>query len=87
MKLFDRLMDLNPDLAAPGNPHYDRYNYSAGLIQIGWAAIAAGLEMNNMGLDIGLKIAVAGTVLQTVGGAVVATEVPHLDFDLAQPRN
>ena len=80
MKLFDRLMDLNPDAMTPDNPHYQRYDYNAGLVKIGWAMLAAGLLMDSIGLKVGADVAIAGAGLQFVGGAVVATEVPHLDL-------
>jgi hypothetical protein len=82
MKIFDRLMGLEPEACQQDDPHYKIYDIGKKLAAVGIAACAAGV----IGIDLGLETAgtvvgLSGATLDLLGGATMVLELPYLQND------
>lgn len=82
MKLFDRLMDIDPKAAVPDNQHYESYRVAVKWVTVGMVAFVAGLVGDSVGLEsLGEGVMVAGGAVAWLGAVGLIRETPHLSKD------
>jgi hypothetical protein len=78
MKTFDRIMELSPDAAMLGNPHYEVYRIGLKWLEVGGIAVTVGLMAAGLHIELGKDIAAGGAAVLWLGGGVVAAETSNL---------
>jgi hypothetical protein len=78
MKIMDRLLGLDPELALTGNPNYDFYRSGLKWTAVGLAAVAGGLVLDAVSVKEGIDVAAGGASVMWLGGAAAALSTDHL---------
>jgi hypothetical protein len=78
VNIVDQSLELSPNLAHNGNPHYERYRTALKWIVVGGTAAALGLLVDSLGVKQGLDILSAAAPVAWLGGLGLAIEVPNL---------
>ena len=64
-------MGLDPAKAVPGNPQYEIYSAGTKWLTVGLIAFAAGMIAEGLGIELGDSVALAGSVVEFLGGSAV----------------
>lgn len=79
MRTIDRLMDLDPEAAVPGNPPYEVYRTGWKWLTVGVTALVAGLIADTAGAEtIGAAVSMSGAAVGWLGGLAVVWKLPDL---------
>lgn len=68
MKILDRILNIPPEKAIPGDINYEVSRFGAKASLVGLVALAGGLAAGSLGIEFGNDVSLSGCLLTGLGG-------------------